>query len=339
VHLVREFKGGEKRRNTQAHAETERSISTLPFLTQPPPSPPDASQSPFGTLPAKFKLIYKSDVVVHFVNSVLLYMNAFVNRTSEIRKLNEVALEIDHFDGGHNSEGEQPHQNQLPPFVSITAGEPVSPDHITGAPYTSGHTNDDGRASPVQVNPVFDASNPAVIKNAEDIVAALKKVSEGYSRILLQCSNFESSASDRDFFECFYYFVSTCVKFAMPKHEAWEDLELELGRLFRGDEFSDMVNPKMNRSPSPEKGSPLHLSGIKFKEEDILQVRVPPDQKKKKRHQVKGMVGKKKIKNKKQGKNGSSSPKSPKEVRLSKAAEKKGKGERHLERGGTSSSH
>lgn len=125
----------------------------------------------------------------------------------------------------------------------------------------------------------------------------------------------------------------------MPKHEAWEDLELELGRLFRGDEFSDMVNPKMNRSPSPEKGSPLHLSGIKFKEEDILQVRVPPDQKKKKRHQVKGMVGKKKSKNKKQGKNGSSSPKSPKEVRLSKAAEKKGKGERHLERGGTSSSH
>jgi len=116
------------------------------------------------------------------------------------------------------------------------------------------------------------------MKNAEECVETLKKVSEGYSRILLLCSNYESSIADRSFFECFYYFLATCVKFAFPKHEAWEDLDHELGRLFRG-EFKEMVNPEMQREPSPgkvgtSKNCPVHWSQIKFHDEDIIPQKV-----------------------------------------------------------------
>ncbi|GMH61956.1 hypothetical protein TL16_g03377 [Triparma laevis f. inornata] len=90
-------------------------------------------------------------------------------------------------------------------------------------------------------------------------------LSEGYSRILLLCSNFESSISDRSFFECFYEFITLCVKIALPKEGGTAEVNKELCRLFRGADFMPLTpspekkdrDGRGSPSPNPDKWSPM----------------------------------------------------------------------------------
>jgi len=74
----------------------------------------------------------------------------------------------------------------------------------------------------------------AATKEKQD---CLKKLSQHYSRIILHCSNFERSAEDEKFFECFYYFTCAVLKLGIdPPY--WPDMDRELGFIFRGDMFN-----------------------------------------------------------------------------------------------------
>lgn len=188
------------------------------------------------------------------------------------------AAAVDHSDGGHAS---------ISASNAFVINESSSTEREAAAAAKDSRSKvDDSRNSPSTVlqeatsqqtlfSMTADAkSSTTNIHNAEELIAALKKMSQGYSRILLLCSNFESSISDRSFFECFYYFVATCVKFAIPKPEAWHEIEKELCRLFRGNEFSEVFGKLDDASSPPEKSdearnSPVHWSKIKFLEETV----------------------------------------------------------------------
>lgn len=94
---------------------------------------------------------------------------------------------------------------------------------------------DDDAAGGGSVSPGFYLA--ASTERGEECLAALKKVSKGYSRILLLCSNYESTKSDQAFFECLYRFITIVVKLSLPKDGGKAEVEKELGRLFRGESF------------------------------------------------------------------------------------------------------
>ncbi|RHY35338.1 hypothetical protein DYB32_000211 [Aphanomyces invadans] len=63
------------------------------------------------------------------------------------------------------------------------------------------------------------------VANHSDSVANLAK---WYSRVVLNCSNFERHEEDRTFFEAVYYFVCAIVKTTHPP-DTWPLIEEELG--------------------------------------------------------------------------------------------------------------
>ena len=58
-----------------------------------------------------------------------------------------------------------------------------------------------------------------------------------YSKIVLQCSNFERPKEDESFFECIFYFTCAVVKLGIST-KYWELAEEELGYVFRGESFN-----------------------------------------------------------------------------------------------------
>ena len=58
-----------------------------------------------------------------------------------------------------------------------------------------------------------------------------------YSKIVLQCSNFERPKEDESFFECIFYFTASVVKLGLAT-EYWKDAETELGFIFRGESYN-----------------------------------------------------------------------------------------------------
>ncbi|GMH95625.1 hypothetical protein TrST_g6793 [Triparma strigata] len=209
------------------------------------------------SVPAKFKMVYKSDVMLHFVNSVVAYVMAFCSGPGPEGKTVGGA-------GKSKDRG-------LSPVLSLGGDE--TDDHSVApsvAPYLSNMnsalSNDDGTDDDATVlgggrnSPGIDFT--AAMERGEECLGALKKLSEGYSRILLLCSNFESSVSDRSFFECFYEFITLCVKIALPKEGGTAAVNKELCRLFRGAEFMPLTpSPEKRKALSPvpnsEKWSPM----------------------------------------------------------------------------------
>lgn len=58
-----------------------------------------------------------------------------------------------------------------------------------------------------------------------------------YSKIILQCSNFERPKEDESFFECIFYFACAVMKLGIST-KYWELAEIELGYIFRGESFN-----------------------------------------------------------------------------------------------------
>ncbi|ETV97812.1 hypothetical protein H310_09161 [Aphanomyces invadans] len=95
------------------------------------------------------------------------------------------------------------------------------------------------------------------VANHSDSVANLAK---WYSRVVLNCSNFERHEEDRTFFEAVYYFVCAIVKTTHPP-DTWPLIEEELGYAFRGEVFN--VHGKSNLQP-PMAPEPAKVSATRF---------------------------------------------------------------------------
>jgi len=90
----------------------------------------EPGKCPFGALPAKFKLVYKSDVVVHFVNAVLLYMNSFVNKTIQLQQqLQQQREQKEHREQQNLDIADQKRPNPEPTSCSLISPLVMMSDH------------------------------------------------------------------------------------------------------------------------------------------------------------------------------------------------------------------
>ena len=95
---------------------------------------------------------------------------------------------------------------------------------------TAPKSSDNSAASDNNNNDSVPATATAAA--AFDKQKALKNLSQHYSRIILHCSNFERSAEDEKFFECFYYFTCAVLKLGIdPPY--WDAMDKEIGFVFR----------------------------------------------------------------------------------------------------------
>ncbi|GMF32061.1 unnamed protein product [Phytophthora lilii] len=78
-----------------------------------------------------------------------------------------------------------------------------------------------------------------------------RSMSATYARLVLHCSNFENHKEDERFFECVYFFVCSVVKLGVVA-EYWQPIEVELGFLFRGAQFS--ANIKLHATTAYQDG-------------------------------------------------------------------------------------
>ncbi|EGZ15663.1 hypothetical protein PHYSODRAFT_315862 [Phytophthora sojae] len=78
-----------------------------------------------------------------------------------------------------------------------------------------------------------------------------RSMSATYARLVLHCSNFENHKEDERFFECVYFFVCSVVKLGVVT-EYWRPIEVELGFLFRGAQFS--ANIKLHATTAYQDG-------------------------------------------------------------------------------------
>jgi hypothetical protein len=73
----------------------------------------------------------------------------------------------------------------------------------------------------------------------------LRLVGEAYSRLLLNCSNFEHTSEDKRFFEFIFEFTRSVTRLAIDK-KYWDEMEQSLSYLFRGYMFN---NPALRSKP------------------------------------------------------------------------------------------
>jgi hypothetical protein len=89
---------------------------------------------------------------------------------------------------------------------------------------------------------------------------ALHLVSQNYARLLLLCSNFESSLSDQSFFECLYFFSALSVKMSLANAADDERVDALVGGLFRAGFWQASTRP-MQQQREQERKSMTYQKG------------------------------------------------------------------------------
>eukprot|EP00946_MAST-07B_sp_MAST-7B-sp1_P003661 g3661.t1 len=92
----------------------------------------------------------------------------------------------------------------------------------------------------------------------------LRLVGEAYSRLLLNCSNFEHTSEDKRFFEFVFEFTRSVTRLAIDK-KYWDDMEGSLSYLFRGYMFNNPAlrsrDLRHDARARPADGAGKNLSG------------------------------------------------------------------------------
>ena len=163
-------------------------------------------------VPANFEDFYHNPLFRHFLACIVYYYFGFV----DVRKLE------------HRLDVQRQEEGQPPPVDVMDTGG--------GAPAGTSHTTD------VNIRELHFSQL--------ELRRRLRLVGEAYSRLLLNCSNFEHTSEDKRFFEFIFEFTRSVTRLAIDK-KYWDEMEQSLSYLFRGYMFN---NPSL-RSKVTQVGS------------------------------------------------------------------------------------
>jgi hypothetical protein len=178
-------------------------------------------------VPANFYDFYDNPLFRHFLACIVYYYFGFV----DVRKLEERLLVL------RQDEGQ-------PPPIALN-GKTMDTTGKNGVGASSTATNNAHGQHNTDVN------TRELSFSQLELRRRLRLVGEAYSRLLLNCSNFEHTSEDKHFFEFIFEFTRSVTRLAIDK-KYWDEMEQSLSYLFRGYMFN---NPALR-----SKASSVHMN-------------------------------------------------------------------------------
>ena len=173
-------------------------------------------------VPSNFYEFYNDPLFRHFLACIVYYYFGFV----DVRKLQ------------HRLHAQRLDEGQPPPIAIKGNGN--------GMGVTTGENDTNIKKDAHDTN-----VNTRELKFSQiELRRRLRLVGEAYSRLLLNCSNFEHTSEDKHFFEFIFEFTRSVTRLAIDK-KYWDEMEQSLSYLFRGYMFN---NPAL-RSKATNFGS------------------------------------------------------------------------------------
>ena len=164
-------------------------------------------------VPANFYDFYDDPLFRHFLACIVYYYFGFV----DVRKLEQRIL-------AHRLEEGQP-----PLATTSASSASTAAAALESSEFTAATANTPQHA---------DANQRELLFSQVELRRRLRLVGEAYSRLLLNCSNFEHTSEDKRFFEFVFEFTRSVTRLAVDK-KYWDEMEQSLSYLFRGYMFNN----------------------------------------------------------------------------------------------------
>jgi hypothetical protein len=182
-------------------------------------------------VPENFYDFYDNPLFRHFLACIVYYYFGFV----DVRKLEHRKVQLLD-EGGHSNSPNMDH---------------LTSDKDGKGQRASGGAGEDNQT---KYNEHSDVNTRELHFSKLELRRRLRLVGEAYSRLLLNCSNFEHTSEDKRFFEFIFEFTRSVTRLAIDK-QYWDEMEETLSYLFRGYMFN---NPAL-RSKTANRNEPLNI--------------------------------------------------------------------------------
>jgi hypothetical protein len=175
-------------------------------------------------IPENFYGFYEDPLFRHFLACIVYYYFGYV----DLRKL-EARMRAAALDDGDPKPNQSKKSSSSPDNNNTSSSSSFSD---INNPSSSSSSSSSSAAAATSIHA------REITYTQTELRRRLRLVGEAYSRLLLNCSNFEHTSEDKRFFEFVFEFTRSVTRLAIDK-KYWDDMEGSLSYLFRGYMFNN----------------------------------------------------------------------------------------------------